>query len=180
MRQVLGGSSSVGASTIQVLRLALPNCTILTTSSPKHHKALKSLGASAVFDYNSAEIIKEIKNASPAGQGVEAIVDAVSSVTTEPSLLQLLTGSKQFAQIITGRDFKEFSADVKHHPITSQNAFGAPGGANILAALGQLLEERKYNVPVAVTVVGQGLDAIGDGLQTLREGVSGTKLVVSL
>lgn len=141
---------------------------------------MKSLGASAVFDYKSAEIIKEIKNASPTGQGVEAIVDAVGSVTTEPSLLQLLTGSKHFAQVITGRDFNEVPADVKHHPIASQNAFGAPGGANILAALGQLLEESKYKVPVAVTVVGHGLDAIGDGLQTLRKGVSGRKLVVRL
>ena len=170
----------MGASTIQVLRLALPHSTILTTSSPKHHETLKSLGASAVFDYNSADIVKEIRNASPAGQGVEAVVDAVGSVITDTSLLQVLTGPKHFAQVITGRDFKDFPVDVKHHPITSQNAFGAPGGANILAALGQLLEEGKYKVPVRVTVVGQGFDAIGDGLETLKKGVSGTKLVVRL
>lgn len=170
----------MGASTIQVLRLSLPKSIIFTTSSPKHHEALKCLGASAVFDYNSADVVKEIKNASPDGQGVEAIVDAVSGVTTDASLLQVLTGSKHFAQVLTGRDFNDFPADVKHHPITSQNAFGASAGSSILAALGQILEEGKYKLPIAVTVVGQGFDAIGDGLQTLKKGVSGTKLVVRL
>ncbi|MCJ1469733.1 hypothetical protein MMC07_008374 [Pseudocyphellaria aurata] len=177
---ILGGSSSVGASTIQVLRLALPNCTILTTSSSKHHEALKALGASAVLDYRSANILNDIKNMSADGQGVEAIIDAVGSVTTDPSLLHVLTGSKKFAQVITGKDSKDIPADVKHYSIASGNVFGAPGGANIVAALGLLLEEGKYKVPLPVTVVGQGFDAIGDGLQTLKKGVSGTKLVVCL
>lgn len=110
------------ASAIQVLRLVLPKNTILTTSSPKDSDALKSLGASDVHDYNSADIVKEIKDLSPAGQGVEAIIDAVGSVTTNPSLLQVLTGSKHFAQVITGRDFNDVPADVKYHSITSQNA----------------------------------------------------------
>lgn len=154
----------MGGSTIQALRLALPNSTILATSSPKHHEALISLGASAVLDYKSVDLVKEIKNASPAGQGVEAIIDAVGSVTVDPSTLQVLTGSKHFAQIITGRDFNDVPADVKHHPILSQSVFNAPGGENILAALGQLLAEGKYKLPVAVTVVGEGFDAIGEGL----------------
>lgn len=141
---------------------------------------MKSLGASAVLDYRSADILKDIKNASADGQGVEAIIDAVGSVATDPSLLQVLTGSKKFAQVITGRDFKGVPAEVKHYQIAGGNVFGAPGGANIVAALGLLLEEGKYKVPVPVTVVGQGFDAIGDGLQTLKKGVSGTKLVVRL
>lgn len=57
---------------------------------------------------------------------------------------------------------------MKYHSITSQDAFGAPGGTNILAALGQLLEEGKYRVPVAVTLVGQGFDALAMDFKLLR------------
>ena len=47
---VLGGSSSVGACAIEILRLALPDTKILTTCSTPHHSHMVSLGATKVFD----------------------------------------------------------------------------------------------------------------------------------
>lgn len=178
--QVLGGSSGVGASAILLLRLALPNVTILATSSPKHHAWIESLGATATFDYKSQNLVEEIKKASPSGNGVEALIDAVNSVALDPTLYQVLTGSKYFAEVATGQNVKDVPNDVKHHVVFGASILVAPGGSNLFSALGTLLEEGKYKLPTSSTVVGQGFDAIGQGLEILEKGVSGTKLVVSI
>lgn len=178
--QVLGGSSAVGAAAIQLLRLALPDATILATSSPKHNELVTSHGATAVINYKSTNLVEEIKKASPNGEGVEAILDAVNGVQIEPSLLQVLTGPKYFAEVATGYNVKDVPADVKHSVVIGTDLFNAPGGKSALAVLGKLVDEGKYKLPVPVTVVGKGFDAIGQGLKTLKDGVSGTKLVVTL
>lgn len=176
----MGGSSGVGASAIQLLRLALPDAIILATSSPKHHALLTSHGATAAFDYNSPSLVEEIKKASPTGEGVETILDAVNGVQVDPSLFQVLIGPKNFAEVATGQNVKDIPADIKHHLIFGRTLFDAPGGSNALAALGKLVDDGKYKLPVPVTVVGKGIEALGQGLETLSSGVSGTKLVVTL
>lgn len=108
------------------------------------------------------------------------IVDAVNSVALDPNLFQVLTGPKHFAEIATGQNVKDVPTDVKHHMVFGAKVFGAPGGSNIFSALGTLMKEGKYKLPTSVTVVGQGFDAIGKGLEILEKGVSGTKLVVSI
>lgn len=161
----------------------LPDSTILTTSSSKHHSLLTSLGATTAFDYKSPNLVEEIKQASPNGQGVEAFIDSVNAVVLEPSLLQLLIGPKHFAEVFTGQNIEVSSipTDVKHHIVFGHTVIGAtPGGSNLLTALGQLGEEGKFKVPLPVKVVGRGFDAIGEGLQILKKGISGTKLAVSL
>lgn len=143
---------------------------------------MTSLGATTAFDYTHSNIAAEIKKASPNGQGVEVIIDAVNAVALDTSLLQLLIGPKHFAEIATGHniDVSSIPTDVKHHLVLGQTVFNFPGGSSHLAKLGQLGEEGKFKVPLPVTVVGQGFEAIGEGLQTLKKGVSGTKLVVTL
>ncbi len=170
----------MGASTIQLLRLALPDSIIFTTSSSKHHAALKSLGANAAFDYKSPNVVEEIKRASPTGEGVEVIIDAVNSVAIDPSFLEVLIGPKHFAEILTGQNIKNVPAGVQLHPVLSAKVFGHPGSENLFSALGDLIKEGKYKLPVPVTVVGKGFEAIGEGLQALKKGISGTKLVVNL
>lgn len=98
----------------------------------------------------------------------------------DSSLLQVLTGPKYFAEVATGQNVKDVPADVKHSLVFGRQLFGAPGGASALAVLGKLVDEGKYKLPVPVTVVGKGFEAIGQGLETLKDGVSGTKLVVTL
>lgn len=160
--------------------MALPNATILATSSSKHHSAIRSLGANAAFDYKSSTIVEDIKKASPTGVGVEAIIDAVNGVALNLSLLQVLTGPKEFAEIATGQNVKDVPSDIKHHLVFGSSVLGAPGGSNLFSALGTLLKEEKYRLPTSVTVVGQGLEAIGPGLEKLEQGISGTKLVVTI
>lgn len=178
--QVVGGSSNVGAAAIQLLRIALPDATILTTSSPKHHALARSHGATAVFDYKSSNLVEQIKKASPNGEGVEAIIDAVNGVQIDPSVFQVLTGLKYLAEVATGQNLKDIPAGVKHSLVFGRSLFDAPGGSSALAVLGKLVDEGKYKLPAPITVVGKGFEAIGKGLETLKDGVSGTKLVVTL
>jgi len=183
---VLGGSSSVGASAIQILRLALPTATILTTSSPRHHERLRELGASEAFDYHGSELIHLIRQATPNGAGVEVILDAVNAVALTPSLFSLFApkpdGVNKFAEIITGRNVAPTSipASITHLPVMGASVLTVPAGGELMGALGGLLEKRKFRNPAEIVVVGSGLESLAGGLQKLKLGVSGEKYVVTI
>jgi len=83
---VLGGSSGVGSSAIQLLRPALPSATILTTSSAKHHDHLVSLGADKCFERFTQDDTSTIKAATLGGVGVDAILDPVQAGASQPSI----------------------------------------------------------------------------------------------
>ncbi|KAH8811071.1 chaperonin 10-like protein [Xylogone sp. PMI_703] len=177
---VLGGGSSVGSSAIQLLRIVLPDATILSTASPKHHSHLKSLGATNVVDYNDATLVEAIRSHSPGGNGVEAIIDAVGSVSTRPELLETLTGSKVYAEVVTGQFAKDVPADIKHNLVFSRKIMSTSAGPQLFSGLAGVLSSGEYKPPLPVKVVGDGLDSIQDGLKELQAGVSGTKLVVRI
>ncbi|KAI8982799.1 GroES-like protein [Trametes punicea] len=56
-----GGSSSVGQFAIQLATLS--GYKVATTASPRNFPLVRSLGASAVFDYADPEVVKEVKAA---------------------------------------------------------------------------------------------------------------------
>jgi threonine dehydrogenase-like Zn-dependent dehydrogenase len=141
---------------------------------------LKSLGAAVVFDYKSTHIVQEIRLSSPHGAGVEAIIDAVGSVATNSMLLQTLIHPKLFAEVVTEQMAGSIPADVKHTLVFGRKAMAGLGGTHLFATLGELLASKEYRLPLPVRVVGVGLGAIEHGLQKLKTGVSGTKLVVTV
>ena len=55
---VWGGSSSVGASAIQLARAT--GAEVLTTVSPRNFELVKGLGASHIFDRNNPSVVTEI------------------------------------------------------------------------------------------------------------------------
>lgn len=178
---ILGGSSAVGAAAIQLLRLALPSTTIVATSSPQHHAHLNSLGASKCFDQKSANLVADIRSTSPGGNGVDMIIDAVASGASQTNIWEALSagGPRKYAQVMTGAQF-EVPADVHRTNVFGPSVFGQPGGANLMPALTQLIDEGKYRLPVRVKSVGNGFEAIPKGLEELGPGVSGTKLTLSV
>ena len=178
---VLGGSSGVGASAIQILRLSLPNATILTTSSPRHHAHLKSLGATATFDQKSPSLISDIKAATPDAKGVDVIVDAVVSGAAQASIYDTLRadGPKEVGEVFTGAE-PQVPEGVKRTVAFGRQIFEPPGGKNAMSALAGLLSEGKYKLPIRIESVGDSFEAIAKGLEKLKGGVSGTKLVVSV
>ena len=178
---ILGGSSGVGAAAIQLLRLALPSATILTTSSSIHHAHLLSLGATKCFERSAQEDTSPIKAATPGGSGVDAILDAVTAAASQPAVFTALnpTGPKIYSQPVTGQNV-ETPEGVNSTTVFGRQIFRAKGGMNAMPGLANLVQSGKYKVPIKVESLGKGFNNIGQGLEKLKKGVSGTKYVVSL
>ena len=180
---ILGGSSAVGAATIQILRLAVPECMILTTSSPTHHPHLTdTLGADHTFDRDSVSLIDDLKSRTSQCRGVDAIVDVVGAGSVQKDIFDVLNpdGPKKYAQVWTGNKEIEAPPGVDSVMFRGRDLPQLPGKENIMHALQCLLEDGKYQLPLPVHVVGHGLDALERGLEMMRHGVSGTKLVVTI
>ncbi|KAI9725301.1 MAG: hypothetical protein M1828_003316 [Chrysothrix sp. TS-e1954] len=180
---VTGGSSAFGAASLQLLRNALPDTTILTTSSAKHWSLNKRNGASESFDQKSAQLVDDIRAATPGGKGVQAILDPVNGLAVNNALFNVFDsdGPKALAEVVTGfnLDKANIPEGVNHKIVLGSMAFTNQGGSNIMPFLETIIAEGKYKLPIATKVVGEGLESIGNGLEELKAGVSGTKLVVT-
>lgn len=180
---ILGGSSAVGAATIQLLHLAVPECKILATSSPRHHNHIKNyLGADDVIDRNSSSLPLDAKQATPGSQGVDAIIDVVGAGRTQRDIFEVLdpNGAKIYAQVWTGDEQIDAPDGVNSIMFRGRDLPQLPGNQNIVHSLAQLLEDEKYRLPLPVHHVGHGLSALEKALELMRHGVSGEKLVVSI
>lgn len=179
---VLGGSSGIGAAAIQYLRLALPEATILTTSSVQHHKRLLSLGATRCFERSAQDNTTEIRAATPNNAGVDAILDPVAAAATQPTVFTAFksNGPLLYSQVITGQDVT-VPEGVNSTVLFGRQVFGTKGGLRILPGLAELIESGQFKLPTNVEVVGEGFEAIQSGLEKLMKGgVSGNKYVVSI
>ena len=178
---VLGGSSALGAATIQLLQLALPGCTVLTTASPKHNSHLTGeLGAHGVIDRSSATLAADVHAATPGSKGVEAIIDVVGAGASQGAIFDAFdpSGPRRYAQVWTGDDEIRAPEGVDSVLFRSRDAAQLPGSENIMKALQGLLAEGRYKLPLPVRRVGEGFEALEAGLDVMRKGVSGEKLVI--
>jgi NADPH:quinone reductase-like Zn-dependent oxidoreductase len=179
---VLGGSSGIGAAAIQYLRLALPDATILTTSSGKHHERLLSMGATRCFERHAQDDPTDIRSSTSHGAGVDAIIDPVAAAANQPAVFAALNpnGPQLYSQIVTGQNVT-VPEGVKASVLFGRQIFGTKGGMAVLQGLSELLEGGKFQLPAGVEVVGNDFEAIQPALERLmRGGVSGNKYVVSV
>lgn len=179
---ILGGSSALGAAAIQLLRLAVPQCAILTTSSPKHFDHLASLGADKTLDRSSESLVDDARAATANAKGVDAILDLVGAGASQRKIFDAFNpeGPRKYAQVWTGDDEVAVPEGVDSVLFRSRDWAQVQGGAYFMKALENLLKEGKYKRPLPVEVVGQGLDGLKAGLDLMRKGVSGQKLAVTL
>ena len=179
---VLGGSSALGAAAVQLLKVAVPGLTVLATASVKHHEWLMSLGVDGSINRTSKTLVQDVKRASPEGRGVHAIFDAVGAGATERNVFETFdeAGPKKYAQVWTGGDEIAVPEGVESVLFRSRDFMQIPGGKNIMLALQTLLDEGRYKLPLPVRDVGEGLEGLKTGLDLMRNGVSGEKLVVAL
>lgn len=180
---VIGGGSGVGASAIQLLRIAAPSLEIVATASPSHHSQLISLGATACVDRVTPDIVGGIKAASAGGLGVDAILDAVGGAANEnqPCLFDTLRadGPKLYSAVFTGSQLS-IPAGVEAVTSSGRQTFDVAGGRLAMSALAKLARDGGFKAPLKIEVVGKGLESIGEGLAKLKSGVSRTKLIVTL
>ncbi|KAJ7761098.1 putative quinone oxidoreductase [Mycena metata] len=177
---ILGGSSTVGAAAIQLLRRAYPSLPILATSSAKHHARLVDLGATHVVDYKSSTVVADIAALSPGAAGVDLIIDCVSAGASQTDICDVLdpAGSKRYAAVLTGVPVP-VPEGVDHMVTGALSMFDMKGGKEIIPSLTKLVEEGTYKVPLPVRVVGHGLEELPNVLDEVKT-VSGEKVVLTL
>ncbi|KAK4449797.1 chaperonin 10-like protein [Podospora aff. communis PSN243] len=185
---VWGGASGVGSMVVQLARVAgVEN--IVVTASKKHHDRLRRLGASVVVDYASPTAVEEVVAAiGDDGKTPLYVVDPISSERSAAPVVEVLkrvgaTGAN--AKVATtlpwpaGLDVPE---GIEANMVGSEQLWGEKEDfANWLygQALPVWLAEGKI-LPGNPRVIGGGLEGIQNGLDELKKGVSGEKLVVEL
>lgn len=183
---VIGGGSGVGASAIQLLRIASPSLQIVATASSRHHSKLISLGATACVDRATPDIVEAVRAASASvggGPGVDAILDAVGGASEEnqPCLFDALRadGPRLYSAVFIGSQ-TSIPAGVEAVTSSGRQTFEVLGGRSAMSALAKLAQDGEFKPPLNIEIVGRGLENIGDGLKKLKTGVSGTKLIVAM
>ncbi|KAL2123544.1 hypothetical protein VTJ04DRAFT_3999 [Mycothermus thermophilus] len=185
---VWGGASSAGSAIIQFARLA--GLTVYATASPQHHAWLQGLGAKAVVDYRSPTAVEELLAAArEVGTPITLAVDAIATEETLALVGQVLERSAEV----------EGQAKTLAHLLPWPDALAKPEGVRTeFVAGGRIWKERLdfgrlvFNellgkwleggkvVPSKVQVVEGGLGGLQAGIDLVKKGVSGVKVVVEL
>ncbi|KAJ3056648.1 hypothetical protein HK097_005323 [Rhizophlyctis rosea] len=195
---VWGASSSVGVMAVQICTFL--GFSVYATASSKHHNHIKQLGAHRVFDYNDTNVVGNIvaavkEDGATMTTGYLAIgsfsqcVDVLSKLRPSPSAppsklayagMMPLTASN----LLSIARWAVFSAPkgVKAKFVV------APSDARESKALskyifGSWLKERlekKEIAPASKPRIVGGLDAVDKGLDELKKGVSGEKLIIKV
>lgn len=199
---VWGGSTSVGCNAIQMAKAA--GYQVITTASPKNFAMVKDLGAAHVFDYNSKTVVKDIIQVLQGGHLVGALSIGANSADPCLDILHKTKGDKKFIMItylIANVDPNKsmaykiayyLCASIRHWFITrmrgikSTAVFGDTladngiGKAFYADYLPTALANGSFKPSPEAAVAGHGLDKIQAAMDTLKNGVSGKKIVVTL
>lgn len=123
----------------------------------------------------------DVRAATEGGAGVDRIIDCVGASAADPTLCDTLrpNGPKEYAEVFTGPPVTAPNG-VKHHTFFGPCNFDKPGGVNAMPAVTKLITQAWFRIGVDVETAGHGFDAIPEGSERLREGVSGKKLLVTI
>lgn len=182
---VWGASSSVGTFIVQAGKSL--GYTIYATASPKHHDYIKKLGAHAVFDYKSSDVVAQIVSAVKKDGAFMDVGHAVVNDSLQP-VLDVLKEVKGTA-----------AASVAHSPVlpedhpTLENTtiqFNFPSMDPSARDkhmydcfhgwLAPALKSGSVVPSPAIQKEGGGLEGVNAALDKLKAGVSGTKIVVPI
>jgi NADPH:quinone reductase-like Zn-dependent oxidoreductase len=186
---VLGGSSSVGQYAVQLARLSGFE-RIVTASSPAHHDLLRTLGATAVLDRNSASAAQYVE--ATHGLPLEFVFDSISAPETQQLAVDILAGARggdgdKARAVVTVLPQDEAAVTSgKKHNIDVNAVFGKGSAPHMRAlavpfsqALSAWLKDGSL-VPNRPEVVPGGLAALDAALDKNRSGISGRKVVLKL
>ncbi|KAJ8101616.1 chaperonin 10-like protein, partial [Lipomyces tetrasporus] len=181
---VWGGASSVGSGALQVAKLL--GFSVYVTASEKHHSYLKSLGATRVFDYHSDDVVASIvKAAKEDGVAIKTGYVAVGS------LQQCLDVLKEFK----GDGMAKLASAPRLSPEAPK-----VDGIEVKFVMGPLGEEArtehfhfifhdwlkekldtgKFVPSPQIKVVEEGLLSANKALDEMKQGISGTKVVLEV
>jgi len=181
---IWSGATSVGDYLVQLSKIL--NLKAYVTASPKHHQRLKELGAEQCFDYKDPDVAKKIRQAS--GGKIKYGCDTISENGStkiaadcfgeEGGKLALLLPVKK-----EGEGWAE-KVELVHCLIYAALKSSNEGDHEVIASwnkdLPSLIEQGKIKSN-PIKHMGEGLEAIPEGLEYLKSGkASGEKLAYKL
>ncbi|CEI39864.1 hypothetical protein FVEN_g2142 [Fusarium venenatum] len=201
---VWGASTSVGRNAVQLAVAA--GYDVVATASPKNWDIVRGLGACAVFDYHSSSAINDVVSAFKdkkcagavaIGQGSLAkCVDIVKSVPGATKNVAQVTLSMPESQPTTKISMIPFVAKyfwmagtdrlkVASSGVQSKFVFGTDiiewdAEGKMASFLSEALELGEYELSSEAQVLEGGLDKIAQGLDMVRGGTGGKKIVVKI
>lgn len=205
---VWGGSTSVGSNAIQLAVSA--GYDVVTTASPRNFAYVKRLGAREAFDYRSKTVItdivgalrgREVAGALAIGAGSAAACIDIVGAAKGHRFVALATPPTSFDDVPAGRGRLRRLVPAIARMVTGNIALTLKarrlgvrtkfiwGSALIANEVGPMIFERflpaalaeaRFVAAPSPTVMGIGLAQIPAALERQRQGVSATKLVVTL
>ncbi|KAL9103977.1 MAG: hypothetical protein Q9163_001039 [Psora crenata] len=181
---IWGAASSVGSAAVQTAKLM--GFRVYATASEKHHEYLKGLGVSRIFDYKRDDAVESIvKAAKEDGVTVQYGLDAVGQLKSCLDILKQLKG-EETARLASARPLSEDSpqmdgVEVKFVVLPEDEDVRREYCHFIFGVwLKEKLEKGEIVPSPKIRVVGHGLESLQEGLDELKKGVSGTKLVIEI
>ena len=181
---IWGGASSVGSAALQVAKFM--GFDVYATASEKHHEYLKGLGASKVFDYKREDVVGDIVKAAKAdGVTIRTGYNAAGKLKPCLDVLKEFKGTG-IARLASAARVPEDAP--KEEGVEVKFVLPPPGEEERTEYnhfvfgvwLKEKLEKGEFVPSPKVQVVEGGLESINKGLDLLREGVSGVKLVLEV
>jgi NADPH:quinone reductase-like Zn-dependent oxidoreductase len=182
---IWGASSSVGTFAVQSAKAL--GFTVYATASPTHHDLVRKLGANAVFDYRASNVVSQIVSA--------VKKDGVNLHTAHC----VVDGALQPTLDILRETKGDAHAKVAHSPLLPENhptlentqiSFNFPSldeGARskhfyevFHVWLKAGLQSGEVVPSPNIKIEGGGLGGVHAALDKLKDGVSGTKIVVPI
>ncbi|KAL1889564.1 hypothetical protein Sste5346_008813 [Sporothrix stenoceras] len=204
---VTGGASSVGCNGIQLAFQA--GYQVYATASPKNFEYVKSLGATAVFDYRSKTIQDDLVAVLKEGEVMGALAVGDGAVELCMKVLARIPGSRRFVamagsvmvppKVATFVGKTSFIASALWQGMRMNAAGRSTGVTTKFVDTKDLLQEncvvgrdvfgtflpkalaaRQYVTAPRTRVAGHGLEAVQAAMDLQRNGVSAEKVVVTL
>jgi len=192
---VWGGSSSVGATVIQLARAS--GLTVYATASTRNNGLVKELGAEKAFDYTQKGVVDEIVQAvKESGGEFVGVYDAISlkdSFTTSGEILHKLGGGHVVGTLPPNVEFPEgvkctggtsarmccWASCADMRPVFATKISGdAVGDAVWGKYLPEALESGQLKAKPDPIVIKGGLDKMQEAFDRQKQGVSAGKIVV--
>jgi len=198
---VWGGSGSVGHHAIQLAHLS--GYRVITTASKENSELLKSLGADVVIDYKASDVLDQIKAAVKDGGlkyafdticakgSTDIIIDAITNtngahITTTLPVSDATKNRRQGVKVefllvytlVNDKDFI-FARNIPIKAVPEDHVKSLKWVSEELPKLLEGWKEGEGNARYKgqKLTVAQGLDKIGDGLHSMKEGKVKGKLV---
>jgi NADPH:quinone reductase-like Zn-dependent oxidoreductase len=173
---VWGGSSSVGCNAIQLAVAAGYN--VITTASPHNEELLIGLGASAVFDHSSENIVDGVSQALR-GNDFAGALHATGNMLHSFDVVSRCIGRRFVSTTLEPPANRAGNVETNHIFATSLKD-NEVSRAVYVDFIAEALASGQFRAAPPANVVSTGLEGLQIALEVQKRGVSGTKIVVDL